>query len=316
LMEALEISAEELLAFEGLTDVLLYHVVGAQALAADLSDGQEITTLLDQDVTITINGMGVFVNTAMVTVADIMADNGVVHVIDAVLLPQDDDVLPETVVDIIVASEVHTLLEAAVVAAGLVDALSGAGPFTVFAPTDDAIVALTEALSITAEELLALPNLGEILQYHVVAADAFAGDLSDGQLLTTLLGQDVTVSISDAGVMINDAMVIVADLAAENGVVHVIDAVLLPPASNLDEVQVQLECTVYPNPLVGGVLNVQGNWAMGAQFTITDLQGRVIAQSVLQSNQIQWDASGLESGVYAITIAEGVQFETVQFVIR
>ena len=316
LMEALEVSAEELLAFEGLTDVLLYHVVGAQALAADLSDGQEITTLLDQDVTITINGMGVFVNQAMVTVADIMADNGVVHVIDAVLLPELDENLPETVVDIIVASEVHTLLEAAVVAAGLVDALSGEGPFTVFAPTDDAIVALTEALSITAEELLALPNLGEILQYHVVAADAFAEDLSDGQLLTTLLGQDVTVSISDAGVMINDAMVIVADLEAENGVVHVIDAVLLPPASNLDEVQVQLECTVYPNPLVGGVLNVQGNWAMGAQFTITDLQGRVIAQSVLQSNQIQWDASGLESGVYAITIAEGVQFETVQFVIR
>ena len=317
LMEALEISAEELLAFEGLTNVLLYHVVGAQALAADLTDGQEITTLLDQDVTITINGMGVFVNEAMVTVADIMADNGVVHVIDAVLLPElDDDNLPETVVDIIVASEVHTLLEAAVVAAGLVDALSGEGPFTVFAPTDDAIVALTEALSITAEELLALPNLGEILQYHVVAADAFAEDLSDGQLLTTLLGQDVTVSISDAGVMINDAMVIVADLEAENGVVHVIDAVLLPPASNLDEVQVQLECTVYPNPLVGGVLNVQGNWAMGAQFTITDLQGRMVAQSVLQSNQIQWDASALESGVYAITIAEGVQRETVQFVIR
>ena len=317
LMEALEISAEELLAFDGLTDVLLYHVVGAQALAADLSDGQEITTLLDQDVTITINGMGVFVNEAMVTVADIMADNGVVHVIDAVLLPEmDDDNLPETVVDIIVASEVHTLLEAAVVAAGLVDALSGEGPFTVFAPTDDAIVALTEALSITAEELLALPNLGEILQYHVVAADAFAEDLSDGQLLTTLLGQDVTVSISDAGVMINDAMVIVADLEAENGVVHVIDAVLLPPTSDLDEVQVRLECTVYPNPLVGGVLNVQGNWAMGAQYTITDLQGRMVAQSVLQSNQIQWDASGLESGVYAITIAEGAQRETVQFVIR
>ena len=316
LMEALEISAEELLAFEGLTNVLLYHVVGAQALAADLTDGQEITTLLDQDVTITINGMGVFVNQAMVTVADIMADNGVVHVIDAVLLPEMDDNLPETVVDIIVASEVHTLLEAAVVAAGLVDALSGEGPFTVFAPTDDAIVALTEALSITAEELLALPNLGEILQYHVVAADAFAEDLSDGQILTTLLGQDVTVSISDAGVMINDAMVIVADLEAENGVVHVIDAVLLPPASSLDEVQVQLECTVYPNPLVGGVLNVQGNWAMGAQFTITDLQGRMVAQSVLQSNQIQWDASALESGVYAITVSEGAQRETVQFVIR
>jgi len=316
LMAALDITLEELLAYEGLTDVLLGHVVEALALSTDLSDGQEITTLLGADVQVTITGDGVFINEAQVIVADLVADNGVVHVIDAVLIPEDDEELPETVVDIIVESEVHTLLELAVGAAGLVDALSGEGPFTVFAPTDDAIVALTEALSITAEELLALPNLGEILQYHVVAADAFAEDLSDGQLLTTLLGQDVTVSISDAGVMINDAMVIVADLAAENGVVHVIDAVLLPPASNLDEVQVQLECTVYPNPLAGGVLNVQGNWAMGAQYTITDLQGRMIAQSVLQSNQIQWDASGLESGVYAITVAEGGQFETVQFVIR
>ena len=316
LMEALELSAEELLAFEGLTDVLLYHVVGAQALAADLSDGQEITTLLDQDVTITINGMGVFVNQAMVTVADIVADNGVVHVIDAVLLPELDENLPETVVDIIVASEVHTLLEAAVVAAGLVDALSGEGPFTVFAPTDDAIVALTEALSITAEELLALPNLGEILQYHVVAADAFAEDLSDGQILTTLLGQDVTVSISDAGVMINDAMVIVADLEAENGVVHVIDAVLLPPTSSILEAVLPLACSVYPNPVVGGQLTVQGNWTLGSQCTIADLEGRLINQVTLQSNQVQLDASAMSTGFYIITVADGVQRQTLPFVVR
>ena len=316
LMEALEVSAEELLAFEGLTDVLLYHVVGAQALAADLSDGQEITTLLDQDVTITINGMGVFVNEAMVTVADIMADNGVVHVIDAVLLPEMDDNLPETVVDIIVASEVHTLLEAAVVAAGLVDALSGEGPFTVFAPTDAAIVALTEALSITAEELLALPNLSEILQYHVVADDAFAEDLSDGQILTTLLGQDVTVSISDAGVMINDAMVIVADLEAENGVVHVIDAVLLPPTSSILEAVLPLACSVYPNPVVGGQLTVQGNWTLGSQCTIADLEGRLINQVKLQSNQVQLDASAMSTGFYIITVADGVQRQTLPFVVR
>ena len=119
------------------------------------------------------------------------ADNGVVHVIDALMLPEEEEDLPETVVDIIVDSEVHTLLELAVVAAGLVDALSGEGPFTVYAPTDDAIVALTEALEITADELLALPNLGAILQYHVVAAEAFSDDLSDGQMLTTLEGSDV-----------------------------------------------------------------------------------------------------------------------------
>ena len=107
-----------------------------------------------------------------------------------------------TVVDVIVNSDDHTLLEAAVGAAGLVDALSGEGPFTVFAPTDEAIVALTEALEITAEQLLALPNLGDILQYHVVGASAYAADLSDGQMIETLVGEDVTVSITADGCLL------------------------------------------------------------------------------------------------------------------
>ena len=90
------------------------------------------------------------------------------------------------------------MLEASLIATDLIVVLSGEGPFTVFAPTDDAIVALTEALGITADELLALPNLGAILQYHVVAAEAYSDDLSDGQMLTTLEGSVVAVSIGDA----------------------------------------------------------------------------------------------------------------------
>ena len=234
LTEALEITAEELLALPNLGDILSYHVVGASAYAADLSDGQMIETLVGEDVTVSITADGVFINDAQVTVADIAADNGVVHVIDAVLLPPAPPT--NTVVDIIVNSEDHTLLEAAVGAAGLVDALSAEGPFTVFAPTDEAIVALTEALEITAEELLALPNLGDILQYHVVGASAYAADLSDGQMIETLVGEDVTVSITTDGVFINDAQVTVADIAADNGVVHVIDAVLLPPAPQTNTV--------------------------------------------------------------------------------
>ena len=94
--------------------------------------------------------------------------------------------------------------------------------------TDAAIVALTEALDITADDLLALPNLGDILQYHVVGAEAYSTDLTDGQEIETLLGEDVTVSITADGVFINNAQVIVADLAADNGVVHVIDAYCCP----------------------------------------------------------------------------------------
>ncbi|MBL6866029.1 MAG: fasciclin domain-containing protein [Flavobacteriales bacterium] len=313
LLAALGFTAEELLAYPGLTDVLLYHVVGAQALSTDLSDGQEITTLLDEDVLVTITADGVFINQAQVIVADLEADNGVVHVIDAVLVPEMEE-LPETVVDIIVESEVHTLLELAVGAAGLVDALSGEGPFTVFAPTDDAVVALTEALGITADDLLALPNLGEILQYHVVAGEAFSDDLEDGQMITTLLGQDVTVSIDDAGVMINEAMVIIADLEAENGVVHVIDAVLVPTATNVLETTM-IDFNVYPNPTNTGVLNVQGGWDANATVQIWNAAGQLVRSEQVTQNQHLVSTDGLSGGLYTIRVLSGTSSGQKMFLV-
>jgi uncharacterized surface protein with fasciclin (FAS1) repeats len=209
-----------------LAQILLYHVAGGKVFSGDLSDGQMIMTLNGAEVTVTINDDGIFINDAMVTVADIEAGNGVVHVIDGVLLPPVP--MPETVVEIIVNSDVHNTLEAAVIAAELADDLSGEGPFTVFAPTDDAFAALPEG---TVEALLEDPtgDLAQILLYHVAGGKVFSGDLSDGQMIMTLNGAEVTVSIMDGKVYINDAMVTVADIEAGNGVVHVINAVLLPP---------------------------------------------------------------------------------------
>ena len=135
---------------------------------------------------------------------------------------------PTTVVDIAVGSPAHTTLVAAVSAAGLVETLMGDGPFTVFAPTNSAFAALPEG---TVESLLQEENkdqLTAVLTYHVVAGNVMSGDLSDGQVVTTLQGQELTVSIKDGKVMINGATVVAADLAGSNGVVHVIDAVLLP----------------------------------------------------------------------------------------
>ena len=226
---ALGATAEELLALPELADILLYHVVGGTALSTDLSDGQFITTLNGADVVVTLNDEGIFINNAQVTVADIVAGNGVVHVIDAVLLPTDAPEPTNTVVDIVVNSPVHNVLEAAVLQADLAGALSGEGPFTVFAPTDDAFLALAGALGATAEDLLALPELADILLYHVAAGTALSSDLADGQTIATLNGAEVTVTINEAGIFINDAQVTVADLVADNGVVHVIDAVLIPP---------------------------------------------------------------------------------------
>ena len=205
-----------------LTDILLYHVASGTALSTDLSDGLVVATVNGKNVTVTINNDGVFINDAQVTVADIIADNGVVHVIDAVLLPPT-----VTVTDVVVNSPVHETLEAAVIAADLAGTLAGEGPFTLFAPTDDAFAALPAG---TVESLLQDPSgtLTDILLYHVASGTALSTDLSDGMMVPTLNGNSVTVTINDNGVFINDSQVTVADIVTDNGVVHVIDAVLLP----------------------------------------------------------------------------------------
>ena len=213
-----------------LTDILLYHVAATKAMSGSLSNGMKVPTVFGDELTVSITQEGVFINDAKVTVADIESKNGVVHVIDAVLIPGEyqEPPKPATVVDIVVGSDDHTTLTAAVVAAGLADALSGEGPFTVFAPTDAAFDALPDG---TVEALLEDPagDLTNILMYHVVGAKAMSGDLSDGDEFETLFeGNNITVSISNGNVFINDAQVTVADIEAENGVVHVIDAVLLP----------------------------------------------------------------------------------------
>jgi uncharacterized surface protein with fasciclin (FAS1) repeats len=133
------------------------------------------------------------------------------------------------IVDTAVSAGQFTTLAAALDAAGLVDALKGDGPFTVFAPTDDAFAALPAG---TVEDLLKPENkdkLTAVLTYHVVAGKVMSGDLSDGMTATTLNGADLTITTSD-GVKVNDATVTSADIEASNGVIHVIDTVLLPPS--------------------------------------------------------------------------------------
>ena len=310
LVEALEITAEDLLALPDLGEILQYHVVAGAAMSGDLSDGQEIETLLGENVTVTIDmDMNVFINNAQVTVADIEAGNGVVHVIDAVLLPPAP--VTNTVVDVIVNSEDHTLLEAAVIEAGLVEALSAEGPFTVFAPTDAAITALIEALEITAEDLLALPNLGDILQYHVVAGAAMSGDLTDGQEIETLLGSNVTVTINAEGVFINDAQVTVADIEADNGVVHVIDAVLLPPTpDNIHEATATW--SVMPNPAKDVVTLTGVNPA--ATLALLDMAGRTVREFAQGTTVL--NVGDLTPGTYMLTVNDGRNLELKKIMVQ
>merc|ERR1712166_1637549 len=206
-----------------------YHVVGAVALSTDLSDGQMIGTVEGKSVTVHI-GDGIKINDATVVMADVMATNGVVHVVDGVLLPPAPANGPTmNIVELAQSFDTLSTLVAAVVAGDLVATLSSPGPFTVFAPTNVAFAALPAG---TLDALLKPENkatLVDILTYHVVGAVALSTDLSDGQVIATVDGKSVTVHIGD-GIKINDATVVMADVMATNGVVHVVDGVLLPPA--------------------------------------------------------------------------------------
>jgi transforming growth factor-beta-induced protein len=140
---------------------------------------------------------------------------------------------PGTIVDVAAAADDFTVLVDAVKAAGLVETLSGPGPFTVFAPTDAAFTTALNTLGITKEQLFADPaKLKTILAYHVVPGNVMAADVMtmNGQDVATAAGPTVKIAVSGSTVMVNDATVTAADIAASNGVIHVIDKVLLPPS--------------------------------------------------------------------------------------
>lgn len=216
---------------QALTDILTYHVVPGKVMAADVAGLTSATTVLGKDVTIKVDMGNVYINDAKVILTDIETSNGVIHVIDAVLLPPTEDAsASNTIVDVAIADGRFTTLVAAVEAAGLVETLSGEGPFTVFAPTDDAFAALPAG---TLDSLLLPENkqaLTDILLYHVVSGKVMAADVVTLTTAPTVLGKDVTITVKDGKVFLNDTVeVIITDVEASNGVIHVIDAVLLPP---------------------------------------------------------------------------------------
>ncbi|WP_372794017.1 fasciclin domain-containing protein [Pontiella sp.] len=221
--EMLGLTGDDLLAVPNLKEILLYHVLPTALDGEAVAAAVTLETLLGKDLEVYVeDGTNLFINSAKVIIADIEASNGIIHVIDAVLLPPTLPNIPETAA----AAGIFTNLLAALQAAGLDTVLTNKGPFTVFAPTDEAFA----ALGLTGDDLLAVTNLADILLYHVVDGRLKADDAAAAEKLTTLLGEDVKVSVNDDTIFINDARVILADVAAENGIIHVIDMVLIPAA--------------------------------------------------------------------------------------
>jgi uncharacterized surface protein with fasciclin (FAS1) repeats len=242
------------------------------------------------------------------------AENGMVATIQ-VTLPKPP---PTTVWDIIVESESHTILEAAVIAAELDVALNGEGPLTVFAPTDAAITTMIELMGMTLESFLAYEFLEETLLNHVVGSQLMSSDFEDNQTIPTLLeGNTLFVTLPSGMLHINDAMVVTPDLTADNGVVHAINAVLLPSIPfSVTETADHMELTLFPNPVSDGTLQLTGDWRLGSQLRILDAQGRLIEQEILRSNQLIWDISTWPVGMYTLSVVSETRQQSQQFIVH
>ena len=209
---------------EKLAAILTYHVVPGKVTAADVVKVKKAKTAGGADVNVKVSDKGVMINNAKVLKTDIMCSNGVIHVIDTVLMPP----APKDIVDTAVAAGSFNTLVAAVKAAGLVDTLKGDGPFTVFAPTDDAFAKLPKA---AIADLLKPENKGKltgILTYHVVPGKVMAADVVNLDSAKTAQGSNVTIMTKDGNVMVDGAKVVATDIECANGVIHVIDTVIMP----------------------------------------------------------------------------------------
>merc|ERR1711865_1255137 len=204
-----------------LKKLLLYHVVNGKVLASDLKNGQIVKTVEGENLKLTITGDKVMINTATVKVPNVMATNGVVHIIDAVLM------IPMNIVQLAQATADLSTLVTTVVAANLQGTLSSVGPFTVFAPTNEAFANLPAG--VLAGLLKDIPQLKKLLLYHVVSGKMLASDLKNGESVKTVEGENLKVTITGDKVMINTATVKVPNVMATNGIVHIIDAVLMIP---------------------------------------------------------------------------------------
>ena len=231
-----------------LADILLHHVISGSVPAADVKDGMMATMVNGDKVKFTVSKGEVSIGAALVTTPDVLASNGIIHVIDKVLMPPAN--IPATAQ----STGIHNSLVAAVIQADLLSTLEGTGPFTVFAPTDQAFTdAGIDLASLDTPEGKA--TLSDILLYHVVAADVPAKNVTDCMLAGAANGQQLSFTVGDS-VMVNDANVTLTDVISSNGLIHVIDKVLMPTDSPRD-IPRTAQCTGIHDSLVAGVVQAE-----------------------------------------------------------
>ncbi len=212
-----------------LTKILTYHVVVGRLLAADVLAQTSIDSVEGSSISVSLKDGGAFVNESKILATDVLASNGVIHVIDTVLLPPTSAEPTLDIIDTAVSNGNFTILARALTEAGLIETLKSEGPFTVFAPTDEAFAKIPsdQLNAILADKAL----LTKILTYHVVAGKLAAADVLSATTLATVEGSDINVSLQGSDAFVNQSKIVATDVFATNGVIHVIDTVLLPPCN-------------------------------------------------------------------------------------
>lgn len=209
-----------------LSNILLYHVLDGSKMAASINTGYYSTLsegpAMQTNLSLYINMTTTTINSrAKIITADVKADNGVIHVIDKVILPL-------SIVDVAVNNPTFGILVSALAKADLVETLKGDGPFTVFAPTDAAFTALFAELGVSGIADLSAEALTPILLSHVVSGNVTSGQLSDGEVQTLNPDKKILVGTSGGVTIDGDVNVVLADVQGTNGVIHVIDKVIIP----------------------------------------------------------------------------------------
>ena len=231
-LTANSLTAAQLLASDGLDEILTYHVVGASVPSSAVAAGKVASVSGDPFYVSVAPNNDIWINgNAKITATDISASNGIIHALDYVITPPTQSIAQIAISSTTAAQPEFTQLVAALVRTNLAGALTGGfdDNLTVFAPTDAAFRNLYAALGVTSVDQIPLETLTSVLQYHVVPARAFSQDLRQGASLPTLLtGKNLTVNLS--ALKINDSGLVPAalNIHATNGVIHVIDKVLLP----------------------------------------------------------------------------------------
>ena len=229
----LGMTADELLAAPNLDDILLYHVIAdaeIDSTAAIAAAGTTVTTANTDDVGVALAGMDLFINNSMVVTPDVQANNGVIHAVDAVLLPTDDDPTSGTIDVVAAANGSFDTLVAALGAANLASVIADPnGKFTVFAPTDAAFA----AIGLNPSNVGTVTNLDDILLYHVISGkevNAAAATAIAGNTVEMANADPLALSLSGAELFANLSSISMPNVDASNGLIHVIDTVLTPPA--------------------------------------------------------------------------------------